>query len=66
MFILPQGMMDSEADLWWLSDPAIHCTDINRFGGMNLGKEGFKLFFESHKCNQICKALRCKMHPSQL
>lgn len=43
-----------------LCDPAIHCTDVLRFTKTNLGPEGFKLFFESHKCNDVCKNLKLK------
>jgi hypothetical protein len=40
-----------------LCDPAIHCTDVMRFTRTNLGVEGFKLFFDTHKCNDVCKHL---------
>jgi hypothetical protein len=40
-----------------LCDPAIHCTDVMRFTRTNLGAEGFKLFFDTHKCNDVCKHL---------
>jgi hypothetical protein len=40
-----------------LCDPAIHCTDVMRFTRTNLGLEGFKLFFDTHKCNDVCKHL---------
>lgn len=45
-------------------DPVIHCSDVMRFIThmhidihTNLGSEGFKLFFASHKCNEVCKKL---------
>ncbi|PNH01985.1 Alpha-protein kinase vwkA [Tetrabaena socialis] len=61
-----QGVMDRTNNLFWLCDPAIHsAADINRFGDTNFGEEGYKLFFESHKCNSICKGLSLKRHPSQ-
>ena len=44
--------------MFTLSDPAIHCTDVLRFSRTNLGEEGFRLFFNSHKCNDVCRALR--------
>lgn len=43
-----------------LTDPAIHTRDDERFklSDTNLGKEGFKFFFSSHECNDICKKLK--------
>ena len=41
-----------------LTDPAIHCPSMPRFGGTNLMQEGVDAFFESHECNKYCKALR--------
>ncbi|KAI1701993.1 alpha-kinase family domain-containing protein [Ditylenchus destructor] len=40
-----------------LTDPAIHCTDVLRFGRTNLGEEGMKIFFARHKCNKFCQAM---------
>eukprot|EP00080_Pristionchus_pacificus_P016921 PDM76941.1 efk-1 [Pristionchus pacificus] len=40
-----------------LTDPAIHCADITRYGRMNHGPDGMKNFFVYHECNQFCKAL---------
>ncbi|XP_024402664.1 uncharacterized protein [Physcomitrium patens] len=45
-------------NVFCLCDPAIHCTDVMRFTRTNLGAEGFKLFFETHKCNDVCEKLR--------
>ncbi|CAG8735137.1 26256_t:CDS:1, partial [Racocetra persica] len=37
-----------------LTDPAIHCVDLLRFGKTNLGKKGIKkCFLAKHKCNDI-------------
>lgn len=45
-----------------LSDPAIHCQqDVNRFTRTNLGAEGLQHFFNTHKCNDICKHLGLKV-----
>lgn len=45
-----------------LTDPAIHTADPQRFKltDTNLGKEGFKFFFSTHKCNHICTRLGLK------
>ena len=59
-----QQKLDSGEHVFWLCDPAIHCeADLMRFAGTNLGKEGVKLFFHSHKCNNICRALKLKGAP---
>ncbi|CAG8757041.1 11727_t:CDS:1, partial [Cetraspora pellucida] len=37
-----------------LTDPAIHCVDLLRFGNTNLGKSGIqKCFLANHRCNDI-------------
>ncbi|CAG8653695.1 6418_t:CDS:1, partial [Dentiscutata heterogama] len=42
-----------------LTDPAIHCVDLLRFGITNLGKSGIqRCFLANHKCNDICKKLK--------
>ena len=46
-----------------LTDPAIHCTDHLRFGRLNHGMEGMKLFFNTHKCEKYCKLLKLPEHP---
>ena len=42
----------------FLTDPAIHCKEYMQLqpknGGNNLGPPGIKIFFASHKCNNIC------------
>ncbi|KAI1694505.1 alpha-kinase family domain-containing protein [Ditylenchus destructor] len=43
-----------------LTDPAIHCTDLTRFGRTNLGLEGMKTFFGRHVCNKFCRAMELK------
>jgi len=54
-----QGIYDSRNGKFWLSDPAIHCEcDLLNYGQTNLGYEGFKLFFETHRCNDICRGLQ--------
>ncbi|KAL1902741.1 hypothetical protein Sste5346_001184 [Sporothrix stenoceras] len=45
-----------------LTDPAIHTRDPHRFvlTDTNLGVDGFKLFFSTHKCNHVCMKLDLK------
>jgi hypothetical protein len=48
MIVDCQGVYDERGNTFTLSDPAVHCKDVTRFGGTNLGKEGFKMFFKTH------------------
>ena len=41
-----------------LTDPAIHHTNILYYGSTNLGMKGILKFFQVHKCNDICRALK--------
>lgn len=45
-----------------LTNPSIHTRDPGRFQlrGTNLGEDGFKFFFSTHKCNDVCHMLRLK------
>lgn len=45
-----------------LTDPAVHTLDPDRFNlsSSNLGEEGFKFFFASHECNDVCRRLQLK------
>ncbi|KAH8901677.1 hypothetical protein GQ53DRAFT_630594 [Thozetella sp. PMI_491] len=51
-----------------LTDPGIHTLDPNRFKlvDTNLGKEGFKFFFATHKCNSICAKLELKSNAAMI
>ncbi|KAF3904090.1 hypothetical protein ABW21_db0201986 [Orbilia brochopaga] len=51
-----------------LTDPAIHTLDPERFklSETNLGQEGFKFFFATHSCNDICKKLRLQSNASMM
>ena len=48
-----------------LTDPAIHCGSLRRFGKTNLGRKGMYKFFRTHYCNGICKAMALKFHRFQ-
>lgn len=48
-----------------LTDPAIHCGSLRRFGKTNLGREGMYKFFRTHYCNGVCKAMALKFHRYQ-
>ncbi|ORY14955.1 hypothetical protein BCR34DRAFT_672355 [Clohesyomyces aquaticus] len=51
-----------------LTDPAIHTRDRHRFklAGTNLNTEGFKLFFLTHVCNDVCRKLGLVSNKSML
>jgi hypothetical protein len=40
-----------------LTDPAVHCPSVCRFGATNLREAGVNSFLTSHVCNSVCKAL---------
>eukprot|EP01006_Ploeotia_vitrea_P030947 TRINITY_DN63263_c1_g2_i1.p1 TRINITY_DN63263_c1_g2~~TRINITY_DN63263_c1_g2_i1.p1 ORF type:complete len:681 (+),score=10.69 TRINITY_DN63263_c1_g2_i1:82-2124(+) len=52
-----QGVFNKSKNAFLLTDPAIHCKDVTRFGGTNLHVSGISRFFATHKCNSCCKAL---------
>jgi len=54
-----QGIKSNEST-FVLTDPGIHCVNETRYGDTNFSDAGFNMFFETHRCNQLCKALRLK------
>lgn len=62
-----QGVKEEAPDgvKYTLTDPAIHCGTLRRFGSTNLGREGMYKFFQTHHCNSICKALSLPIHRMQ-
>eukprot|EP00929_Paragymnodinium_shiwhaense_P097102 TRINITY_DN58862_c0_g1_i1.p1 TRINITY_DN58862_c0_g1~~TRINITY_DN58862_c0_g1_i1.p1 ORF type:complete len:699 (+),score=125.04 TRINITY_DN58862_c0_g1_i1:77-2098(+) len=50
-----QGVLDGTTFL--LTDPQVHSRG-KHFGRGDFGFEGFKLFFETHRCGRTCQALR--------
>ncbi|KAI1701968.1 alpha-kinase family domain-containing protein [Ditylenchus destructor] len=56
------SMAESGGKILELTDPAIHCKDLTRFGRTNLGEEGMKIFFARHKCNKFCQGMELEKH----
>ena len=54
-----QGVQVS-SNQYLLTDPAMHCTDVLRFGTTNLAEKGMKHYFRTHKCNDVCHKLLLK------
>jgi len=52
-----QGGYDPKAESFMLTDPAIHCRDLSRFGETNIGTNGLNRFFATHQCNKYCTAM---------
>lgn len=57
-----QGSRDPRINSFHLTDPAVHATNLLQFGKTNLGEEGFRRFFATHKCNTHCRALVLPAH----
>ena len=51
-----QGVLTSSFNL---TDPAIH-SSRRRFGYTDHGKKGMASFFQTHKCNSLCKTLKLR------
>ena len=39
------------------TDPQMHTVDMQEYGEANLGTRGMALFFSSHLCSPLCRAL---------
>jgi len=52
-----QGVLTNRFEL---TDPAIHSKQGKIFGLTDKRTKGMRAFFETHKCNPLCKALRLK------
>ncbi|CAL8463826.1 g3360 [Coccomyxa elongata] len=53
-----QGVVNPAETVYQLMDPAIHCERGSRsYGATNCGARGIRLFFESHRCNHVCRKL---------
>jgi len=55
-----QGIESNDAkgrDVMLLTDPAIHCPGVLRFGKTNMQQAGVDAFYKAHSCNQFCRAL---------
>lgn len=45
------------------TDPQILSVDGEPFGKADLRIEGIRKFFETHRCNDVCRTLRLPAHP---
>ena len=41
----------------YYTDPQIHSVDGEAFGSGNCGLDGVRAFFESHRCNSLCRRM---------
>jgi len=48
----------------YYTDPQIHSADGESFGAGNCGQDGINAFFQSHKCNNLCRRLGLAPAPS--
>ena len=42
------------------TDPQIHTRNGQGYGSGNMGLRGMALFFANHRCNALCRELRCR------
>jgi hypothetical protein len=57
MVVDVQGIRAEDGKKFVLTDPAVHCVATEKFGMLNLGKDGMDSFWSAHGCNEVCKAL---------
>jgi len=57
-----QGCYEKGSNKFMLTDPAIHCKSLLRFGGTNMGAKGFTNFFKTHRCNDVCRGIGLRPH----
>ena len=50
-----------DRDVMLLTDPAIHCPGVLRFGKTNMQHAGIDAFFKGHTCNKYCRALGLRL-----
>ena len=67
MVVALQGVKEESSGevRYVLTDPAIHCGSLRRFGKTNLGREGMYKFFRTHYCNGVCRAMSLRFHRFQ-
>ena len=49
----------SKENSYFLTDPSINCK-APKFGNTNLGEVGMEMFFTTHSCGDVCKAMGLK------
>jgi hypothetical protein len=57
-----QGCFNKAENKFLLTDPAIHCSSLLRFGATNMGAKGFLKFFKTHSCNDVCRGIGLPPH----
>jgi Fe2+ transport system protein B len=50
---------DAASNTFTLTDPAVHCKDVLRFGATNLGTSGFEHFFKTILMMFYLLAMQC-------
>lgn len=56
-----QGVYSAAENMITLTDPALHCEDLSRYHPTNMHRLGFRRFFQTHKCNDCCRAMGLTM-----
>lgn len=50
---------------WLFTDPAAHSRVLGYLGPTDLGQDGVRRFFDTHKCNKICECLDLHRPPEK-